>query len=269
MPRDPQPSQAVRHSSSLMILPPSTAPLLPRGQTAGCCFPWDTSSYSGMLSTLCCRGSSAPASGAPLPPPAPPALSPPPPVPHLFPISACPSSCQSPCSSFGNSSRSTSCSTWSQQGCISHFSFLSPHCRTASALLFLLPSGFTPQGTSSWRAVLSIARWQCHRSQTKSTASALWQSWFPFGVHRQRPGTAPGHPCPVHIYRNTCLVTDLSTSCSKGSSQAVPERSEQMTAAKTKAAKPITAHSENAWLTKCHKMEAPPSGMWTERKWRL
>ena len=40
-----------------------------------------------------------------------------------------------------------------------------------------------------------------------------------------------------------------------------------MTAAKTKAAQPITERYANPWLTKCHKMEAPPYGMWTETKW--
>lgn len=58
-----------------MLLPPNTSPQHPRGQTEGCCFPRDTSACSGMLSSLGCRGSSAPAPGAPLPaPPAPPLL---------------------------------------------------------------------------------------------------------------------------------------------------------------------------------------------------
>lgn len=98
-----------------MLLPPNTSPQHPRGQTEGCCFPRDTSACSGMLSSLGCRGSSAPAPGAPLPaPPAPPALPPPPPGPHLSPTSACPSSCPSSPSSSCSSSRPTSCSSSAQ-----------------------------------------------------------------------------------------------------------------------------------------------------------
>ena len=98
-----------------MLLPPNTSPQHPRGQTEGCCFPRDTSACSGMLSSLGCRGSSAPAPGAPLPaPPAPPALPPPPPGPHPSPTSACPSSCSSSPSSSCSSSRPTSCSSSAQ-----------------------------------------------------------------------------------------------------------------------------------------------------------
>lgn len=192
-----------------MLLPPNTSPQHPRWQTEGCCFPRDTSACSGMLSSLGCRGSSAPAPGAPLPaPPAPPALPPPPPGPHPSPTSACPSSCPSSPSSSCSSSRPTSCSSSAQLDISRAVSHASPSSLPTAgqqplSSFFSSPLGSCPKAPQP-RAGLSFALWQCHRSQIRLLASALGQPCLLLRGHRQPPLTAP---TPLHVYRNTRLVT--------------------------------------------------------------